>query len=537
MASKLARAFSAQAWIGYVVALVLTALVTGLIAVVREFANVANISILYLIAVLVTAVLFGSLPAVFASVAAFIAFDFFFVQPTHRFTVSNSEEWLALGVLLVTGVITGELAAALRRRARETERRRREAIVLYDVVRLMQAPDLHEALTAVAERLRDELELAAVVVEFGQEAPLAVQAEAGEQEALQIARLSSLPSDQILTQGAEPTAVRSGPPGRWVRVVPPRVQSLAQPSGQERLHKIPVYLQGRQIGHLLLVRRSSARPLSGADDRLLLAVANQLGLTVERVQLREVATEAEILQRTDELKTALLNAVSHDLKTPLASIIASAGSLLQEDIAWTDEERHEFARAIEEEAGYLNRLVTNLLDLSRIEAGALRPDKDWHDLGGLIGDVLGRLRTLTAWHQVAVDVPEELPPVSLDYLEISDVLLNLIENATKHTPAGTEIRVSAREARGEVQVEVADRGPGMPPEDVQRLFDPFYRVGTAGSRPKGMGLGLAVAKGLVEAHGGRIWAENLPDGGARFAFALPLSAQEPTEAKQEEHQE
>jgi len=537
MVTRLARYLSTRSWAGYLVALVLTALVTGLIAIVREFADVANISMLYLLAVLATAVVFGSRPAVFASVAAFIAFDLFFVEPTRRFTVADSEEWVALGVLLVTGVITGELAAALQRRASEAERRRREAVVLYDVVRLMQAPDLRAALTAVAERLRDELELAAVVVDFGQEAPLTVQAEAGEQEALLIARLSSLPSDQILTQGAEPTAVRSDSPGRWVRVVPPKVQSLAQPSGQDRLHKIPIHLQGRQIGHLLLVRQRSARPLSGADDRLLLAVANQIGLTVERVTLREVATEAEILQRTDELKTALLNAVSHDLKTPLASIIASAGSLLQEDVAWTGEERHEFARAIEEEAGYLNRLVSNLLDLSRIEAGALRPDKDWHDLGGLIDDVLGRLRTLTARHQVAVDVPEELPPVSLDYLEISDVLLNLIENATKHTPAGTEIRVSAREARGEVQVEVADRGPGIPPEDVQRLFDPFYRVRTAGSRPKGMGLGLAVARGLVEAHGGRIWAENRSEGGARFIFALPLSAQEPTEAKQEEHQE
>jgi len=537
MASKLARALSAQPWIGYVAALALTALVTGLIAVVREFADVANVSMLYLFGVLVTAVLFGSRPAIFASVAAFIAFDFFFVEPTHHLTVSHSDEWVALGVLLATGVITGELAAALQRRASEAERRRREAVVLYDVVRLMQPPDLHEALTAVAERLRDELELAAVVVDFGQEAPLTVQAEAGEQEALQIARLSSVPPGQILGQGAVPESRLSGPPGRWIRVVPPRVQTFAQPTGQERLHKIPIHLQGRQIGHLLLVRQRSARPLSSADDRLLLAVANQIGLTVERVQLREVATEAEILQRTDELKTALLNAVSHDLKTPLASIIASAGSLLQEDIAWTDEERHEFARAIEEEAGYLNRLVTNLLDLSRIEAGALRPDKDWHDLGGLIDDVLGRLRTLTARHQVALDVPEELPPVSLDYLEISDVLLNLIENATKHTPAGTEIRVSAREARGEVQVEVADRGPGIPPEDVQRLFDPFYRVRTAGSRPKGMGLGLAVARGLVEAHGGRIWAENLPDGGARFAFALPLSAQKPSGAEQQEHDE
>jgi len=534
---QLLKYFLSRPWTGYLVALVLTALVTGLIAIVREFADVANISMLYLLAVLASAVLFGSPPAVFASVAAFIAFGFFFVEPTRRFTVADSEEWLALGVLLVTGVITGELAAALRRRAREAERRRREAVVLYDVVRLMQAPDLQAALTAVAERLRGELELAAVIVDFGQEAPLTVQAEAGEQEALLIAHLSSLSSDQILTRGAEPTAARSDSPGRWVRVVPPKVQSFLQPSGQERLHKIPVHLQDHQIGQLLLVRKSSARPLSGADDRLLLAVANQIGLTVERVRLREVATEADVLQRTDELKSALLNAVSHDLKTPLASIVASAGSLLQEDIAWTNEERHEFARQIEEEAGYLNRLVSNLLDLSRIEAGALRPDRDWHDLRGLIDDVLGRLRTLTAGHQVAVDVPEELPPVSLDYLEISDVLINLMENAAKHTPPGTEIRVSARQTAGEVQTEVADNGPGIPAQDLPRLFDPFFRVKIARSRLKGMGLGLAVARGLIEAHGGRIWAENRSEGGARFIFALPLSAQEPAGAKQEEPSE
>jgi two-component system sensor histidine kinase KdpD len=127
--------------------------------------------------------------------------------------------------------------------------------------------------------------------------------------------------------------------------------------------------------------------------------------------------------------------------------------------------------------------------------------------------------------------------VSLDYLEISDVLLNLIENATKHTPAGTEIRVSARQTAGEVQTEVADNGPGIPAQDLPCLFDPFFRIKGTGSRPKGMGLGLAVAKGLIEAHGGRIWAENRSEGGARFIFALPLSAQEPTEAKQEEHQE
>ena len=536
MVTRPARYVATHSWVGYAVALALTALVTAAIGLVRQSANVANISILYLLAVLVTAVAFGSLPAVFASVAAFVAFDFFFVEPTHHFTVSNTEEWVALGVLLVTGVITGQLAAALRQRAREAERREREAVVLYDVVRLMQAPDLREALTAVAERLRDELELAAVIVDFGPDAPLALQAEAGEPEALQLARLPRLPPVQILSQGAAPASSRSGPLGRWIRVVPPLSQTAAHAEREDRLRKIPIGLQSDQIGNLILVRRPDARSLSSADDRLLLAVANQLGLTVERVRLREVATEAEILQRTDELKSALLNAVSHDLKTPLASIVASAGSLLQEDVAWTDEERREFARAIEEEAGYLNRLVGNLLDLSRIEAGSLRPDKDWYDLSALVDDVLGRLRPVTEQHPIVVDVPDDLPPVPLDYLEIGDVLFNLIENATKYTPPGTEIRVSARQNAEEVQLEVADRGPGIPPQNVQRLFEPFYRAKGPESRPKGMGLGLAVAKGLVEAHGGRIWAENPPEGGARFVFALPLSAREPIGAENQERE-
>jgi two-component system sensor histidine kinase KdpD len=290
------------------------------------------------------------------------------------------------------------------------------------------------------------------------------------------------------------------------------------------------------VGNLLLVSGHGGRSLSGADDRLLLAVANQLGLTIERVRLREVAIEAEILQRTDDLKTALLNAVSHDLKTPLASIIASAGSLLQEDVPWSEDERRDFARGIEEDAEYLNRLVSNLLDLSRIEAGALRPDKDWHDIAGLIDDVLGRLRPVTSAHNVAIDVPDALPPVSLDYLEIGDVLFNLIENAAKYAAEGTEISVSARQVATEVRVEVADRGAGVPPEDLPRLFDPFYRVRKPEARPKGMGLGLAVAKGLVEAHGGRIWAENREGGGARFIFTLPLAARA-IEAEGQEREE
>jgi two-component system sensor histidine kinase KdpD len=519
METRLSRYLARWPWLAYAVALLLTALVTGAIALVRQAANVGNISMLYLLAVLLTAIAFGSLPAIFASVVSFFAFDYFFIEPTHRLTVSNAEEWVALGVLLVTGVITGELAAALRRRAREAERRRREAVVLYDVVRLMQTPDIREALASVAGRLREELAVAAVVVDFGPQAPLSLRAEAGEADALRIAESSAASPAQILS--IVPATGRAAS-GRWVRVVPPR---LFVPSRrQDRLKRVSIQLQGCQVGNLILVSEPDAAPLSSADDRLLLAVSDQLGLAVERSRLREVATEAEVLQRTDELKTALLNAVSHDLKTPLASILASAGSLLQEDVTWTKEERRQFARAIEEDAGYLNRLVTNLLDLSRIEAGALRPDREWHDIGALIEDVLGRLRPLTAGHPIAAVIPEDVPPVPLDYLQIGDVLFNLIENAAKHTPAETEIRVSARRTGGEVQVEVVDKGPGVPAAELQRVFDPFFRAHKRDSRAKGMGLGLAVARGLVEANGGRIWAENVNGGGARFAFTLPLDA-------------
>jgi len=286
------------------------------------------------------------------------------------------------------------------------------------------------------------------------------------------------------------------------------------------VRSVGIGLKGQRIGAIVLVRRPGATAFSTSDDRLLSAVANQLALTLERLRLQREATEAEILRKTDELRTALLNAVSHDLRTPLSSIIASAGSLLQTDVQWSDEERREFARAIEQDAERLNRLVGNLLDLSRIEAGSIRPEKAWHDLGSLIDEVAGRLGG-TNGEGVAVDVAAGLPPVSFDYVEIDQVLTNLIENAGKHTPRTTEITVTARVEDGEAVVVVSDRGAGIPPETIPRLFEPFYR-GRGADGTLGSGLGLAIARGLVEAHGGRIWAENRPGGGARFAFTLPM---------------
>jgi len=514
-----------QPWFGYASALSLTGVVTGIVAAVRAIADVGNVSMLYLLAVLVSAVAFGAGPAIAASLASFLAFNFFFIEPHHTLTVADDDQWVALALLLVTGLVTGQLAVGLRRRAREAERREREAVVLYDVVRLIAEPDLKEALMAVAERIRLELGLDAVLIEFGTQHAGAAQAEAGDSEALGLARAAAQASEVVLSRGSAPTPTERGAPGRWIRVVSPSRRRWRI----GRTHTVPVQAAGLRVGSIILVRRPGSPGFTANDDRLLSAVANQLGLAVERLRLREEATETEVLRRTDELRAALMKAVSHDLRTPLSSIVASAGSLLQEEVAWSDEQRTEFARVVLEEAERLNNLVGNLLDLSRIEAGAIHPEKGWYDIGWLVSEVAGRLHRMTSGHAVTVDVPEDLPPVEFDYVEIDQVLSNLIENASRHTPAGAPIRISVRLRGEEVEVEVADSGPGISPDALPRLFTPFYTRPSREAVSRGSGLGLAIARGLVEAHGGRIWAENRPEGGAKFVFTLPLT-KEPTAA-------
>ncbi|HEX5505721.1 MAG TPA: ATP-binding protein [Thermomicrobiales bacterium] len=465
-------------WLDYAVALAAVALVSALIGVVLGHATIPNISMLYLIAVLATASACGRGPAVLAAVAAFLTFDWFFVAPFHTFTIADPDEWVALLLFLLTAVVTGQLAARERRRAREAETRERHAVLLSDLVRAMSEPDLAAALDAVVERLRRALGATAVALDL------------------------------------------DGDRGRPLRA---RAGDFAEPPAAEPPRRFPVATPERRVGTLTLRWPPARPPGDPAEGRLLETVAAQLGLTVERARLRREATEAESLRRTDELKTALLNAVSHDLRTPLASIMASAGSLVQRDVAWTEGERRDFAAAIEGEARRLDRIVGNLLDLSRIEGGSLRPEQGWYDLGTVVEDALARLRPLTARHHPTVAIAEELPPVLLDPVQIDQVVANLVENAVKYAPPATKIWISVRPGRGEVLVEVADRGPGIPPAVLPRLFTPFDRLDRPGPRPPGLGLGLAVARGLVEAHGGRIRARNRADGGASFVFTLPAA--------------
>ena len=268
--------------------------------------------------------------------------------------------------------------------------------------------------------------------------------------------------------------------------------------------------------------RPGGGTFTSEDERLLTSFADQVALAIERTRLTEEATRAAVLEESDRLKSAMLAAVSHDLRTPLAAIKASASALLDASVAWSDEVRTELLTAIEEETDRLTLMVSNLLDLSRIEGGALHPDRDWHDLGELVDDVARQMRRRAGKRRIDVITPESLPVAVIDYVEVSQVLVNLVGNAINYSADGSRIVVGVDQHPESLEVFVHDEGMGIAPEHLPHVFDTFYRVRNHGP-VAGSGIGLAISKGLVEAHGGRIWVESTVGVGTTIRFTLPLA--------------
>ncbi|MFN8638609.1 MAG: DUF4118 domain-containing protein [Dehalococcoidia bacterium] len=503
--------------------IVAVAVTTAVLLSVRPFIWLPNFAMVYLVAVLAVAVAAGSRASVFAALGSFVAFNFFFVEPLYSLTVRNPEEWVALLLLLMAGVVTGQLAGLARHRSAEAAAREREAVVLFEVVRLVNELDLRDALAQLAERLRTALDAEAALIRIDDESE-PVTGASGDPSAIAAARRAAPGSLRIL--GGEHGGV-----SRWVTIrwPVPRVQGTEFDMAAVRIRS-----EGRDLGRIVVAQRRGAGGFEVAEERLLLAAASQLGRSAEHQALRRTATEADVLRRTDELRSAMVNTVSHDLRTPLASIIAAADSLRARDIEWTDEERDEFARSIATEARRMNQLVGHLLDLSRIEAGAWRIDPQWRDLADFIVDTVARLGPQTAGRCVSVSIPETLPPLQFDEVALGEALANLIENADRHTSPGTAIEVSACAGEGAVTIDVRDHGSGIPSSALGHLFEPFAPGAGDRSRPRGSGVGLAVARGLVEAHGGTISGENDPGGGARFRISLPVRSQAASSDRREE---
>jgi len=285
---------------------------------------------------------------------------------------------------------------------------------------------------------------------------------------------------------------------------------------------VPIATLGRVIGVARVGHVADGRSYSADDQQVLLTFANHAALALERARLTDEATHIAVLARSDELKSALLSAVSHDLRTPLASIKASVTGLLQEDIVWSRADERDLLMAIDEETDRLTRIVSNLLDLTRIEAGVLKPQLEWNDIAELLDDVATRARASMPQHELVVDVQDDLPAIRFDYVEIAQVLVNLLENAARYSPPGTTIELAARGSIKEVGIElsIADRGIGIPLGEETRVFNTFYRIA---ARPNdiGTGIGLSICQGIVRAHGGEIWVERREGGGSIFRVLLP----------------
>jgi two-component system, OmpR family, sensor histidine kinase KdpD len=321
---------------------------------------------------------------------------------------------------------------------------------------------------------------------------------------------------------------------RWVRIHEPRPAPAEARDPQELWYRVPIKVADLPRGSLWLLRTRSAGPPGRGDARVLAAAADQIGQALERDRLAQEATSAEIARRSEAAKTALLDSVSHDLRTPLASIRAAAGSLMEPDLALDWEARRERAASIDREAERLNRLVSNLLDMSRIEAGGLRARLEPFALEDVVDTTIERLADLLDGRPVTVAMRADLPPVAIDPVFIDQVLTNLLENAVRHAPPGSAVRVHAAVVHPEwVRLTVEDGGPGIPPEALGHIFDKFSRVSGSGVGSRsGSGIGLAVVRGLVTAMGGRLAARASDLGGLAIdvdlhAAQLPVAADAP----------
>ncbi|MGH3010193.1 MAG: sensor histidine kinase [Gaiellaceae bacterium] len=446
----------AQLLVGVIASAAAVAIVSAVVALLKPHVPVLSLGALFVLAVLPVAIFWGTALAAVVSVASMLAFNWIFLPPYHSFHLRESQNWLALAVYLTIAFAVSALAARARARREDAEQRSVEAHALAEAaLDLLRGRDLDEELGLLAALTAGVLSLERARLELGE-------------------------------QRARP--------------------------GERAL---PVEAGLRSVATLLVDEGATVD--EAVRRRFLPSLAALLAVAVESRRLEAEALEADALRRRDALKTALLRSVSHDLRSPLTTILASADALSSPELALEAEDRLGLAEAIRGEATRLDRVVEQLLDLSRLEAGAAEPHRElWH-VDELVGQALAGLGADAS--RVRLEIAPETPPVEVDAAQVERALANLIDNALHYSPSGSGVLVRAEPGATELRLHVVDCGPGLPNEQRETLFQPFRR-GTVGH---GSGLGLAIARGFVEANGGRLWAQDDP-GGGHFVLALPLAA-------------
>lgn len=457
------------------------------------FISPTNLVMLYLLAVVMAAVYLGRGPSILAAALSVLAFDFFFVPPRLTLVVADTEYGLTFIGLFVVGLVISSLAAQAREQAEAARRRETQTAELYALSRELAAAAELESIRRVLIRHIEQTFGCQAVVWLASEPP------------------SELILDERELALAHWVLWRGEPAGRQTGLSP-----------EAGLRYLPLKTIRGVVGVLGVKEPSAAEPLLSTEQlRLLEAFASQSALAIERAQLEAQARQAQVLQAAEKLQTALLNSISHDLRTPLVSITGALSSLEEDGERLDESTRRSLIENAREEAERLNRLVSNLLNMTRLEAGVLKVSQEPCDVQDVIGVVLEQLGDRPGAKQIAVTVPDDLPLVPMDFVLMTQVLVNLLDNALKYSPAQAPVEVKAQVVSGHLEIEVTDRGIGIPPDDLQHVFDKFYRVQRPGN-VSGTGLGLSIGKGIVEAHGGFIVAENRPGGGTLITVALPL---------------
>ena len=484
----------------YLLGLLLVAAASGLSALVAPYIHPTNLIVIYLLSVVLAAVYLGRGPSIMVSILSVAAFDYFFVPPRLTLAVADTEYLLTFLGLLAVSLVISQLTAMVRGQAEAVQRREAETVELYELGR-----DLTVAanLDAVAQ---------AAISHVGQTFSREVAVFLPVMNSLKVYALSPglviSDNDQAVATWVFEHAQEAG---RGTETLP-----------EASMRYQPLKTMRGVVGVLGVKPIDPARHLTREQLRTLDAFSNQIGLAIERASLAEQARQAEVLEITDKLQSALLNSISHDLRTPLVSITGALSSLADDPIILDASARRSLIETASEEADRLNRLVGNLLDMTRLESGAMRFKKETLDIQDVVGSALEELGSRLGNRVINIDIPSELPLVQLDFVLVERVLVNVIDNAIKYSPADTPIEIKAHAAGAFLEIEVADRGTGIPPEDLTRIFDKFYRV----QRPDnvgGTGLGLSISKGIVQAQGGFIAAENREGGGTIITISFLYS--------------
>jgi two-component system sensor histidine kinase KdpD len=485
-----------------------TAIGAGLLSHVAP----TNLVMIYLLGVMAVALWLGRGPSILAAILSVGAFDFCFVPPRWTFAVGDTEYILTFVVMLITGLVISTLAARLQFQAQSARQRERRTASLYAISRELAATQSRQQIAQIAVRH--------------------VMASSDVRAALLLPNKDRRLASTGPEHGGFALSVHDEAVAKWVfehgQIAGRGTATLP---GSEGVY-LPLSTSGGTLGVLGILTATGAQSVDIEQLHLFEAFAGLIALAVERTNLETETAQVRLDIETERLRNALLSAVSHDLRTPLSVVTGASSTLLENDQSLDPKTRRELTTSILEESQRLNRLVANLLDMTRLQAGAIKIEKQWQPVEEVIGATLARLTWQLKDHPVTTEIAADLPFVSMDDLLIQQVMFNLLENVVRHTPAGTPIDIAAHQAGPAMVVEVSDRGPGLPPGDPNRLFEKFYQAGGS-EQHMGTGLGLAICRGIIELHGGKIYAENRPEGGARFWFSLPLEGKPPSIALQD----